>query len=676
MAFVRIGVNDKKDGYESSIWSVGTSGSETAHSLTTAHHDASPRWSPDGRFLLFVRPVRVGDKPEVPQLWLLPMSGGDAYPITHLPRGVSGPQWSPDGHLIAFMSDTNADDLARQHKQERPGGSGEGDADRQSDVRVITRAEYRSNDEGYLDPKHPQHVWVLAAPHAADEHTNPQPLTRGPFEDENIAWAADSSRLYFTTNPQLETYYELPRSELRSVPAGGGEPTQIASIDMGVQSLSPSPDGRRLAFIAASERPVRSYAQPDLWVIDASAGARPRNLTATFDWDVGAGVLGDNGAPRAGGGSRPLWTADGAAILEIYTREGRTQLARFDSSTGAETDLTRGDQAVINFRAAGGKLVYTLSTPTRINDLFVLDTAAPEKPPVQLTHVNDPLFDTLSLAVPQEISYRSFDGRRIQAWILKPLDFDPRRKYPLILDIHGGPHTAYGYIFEHEFQWMAAKGYVVLYPNPRGSTSYGQDFGNVIQYHYPGDDFRDLMAGVDEVIRRGYVDPARLGVTGGSGGGLLTNWTVGHTTRFAAAVAQRDIADWADWWYSADILFFHPNWFRAPPFEDPQDYRARSPITYIRNVKTPLMLVLGDADTRTPRARAASRCSVRSSIDTCRPSWCASPARPTSCRARASRGTASSGCSTSSAGSITGCSALPNRNTIRPTTRPAPEAMR
>jgi dipeptidyl aminopeptidase/acylaminoacyl peptidase len=170
----------------------------------------------------------------------------------------------------------------------------------------------------------------------------------------------------------------------------------------------------------------------------------------------------------------------------------------------------------------------------------------------------------------------------------------------LILNIHGGPHTAYGYVFDHEFQWMAAKGYVVLYPNPRGSTSYGQDFGNIIQYHYPGDDFKDLMAGVDEVLKKGYIDPKKLGVTGGSGGGLLTDWTVTQTQRFAAAVAQRDITNWADWWYSADFRQFEPSWFKGAPFEQEEDYKARSPITYVKNITTPMMFILGEADYRTP----------------------------------------------------------------------------
>jgi dipeptidyl aminopeptidase/acylaminoacyl peptidase len=216
--------------------------------------------------------------------------------------------------------------------------------------------------------------------------------------------------------------------------------------------------------------------------------------------------------------------------------------------------------------------------------------------------VNEKLLSQLNLTAPEEIWYSSFDGKKIHGWIQKPPDFDASKKYPFILNIHGGPHAAYGWVFDHEFQWMAAKGYVVLYPNPRGSTTYGQDFGNIIQYHYPGDDFKDLMAGVDEVLKRGYVDPKKLGVTGGSGGGLLTNWVVGHTNRFAAAVSQRDIASWAAWWYTADFTLFQPSWFKAPPFNDPQDYVNRSPITYIKDVHTPLMLILGEVDYRTPPA--------------------------------------------------------------------------
>ena len=203
---------------------------------------------------------------------------------------------------------------------------------------------------------------------------------------------------------------------------------------------------------------------------------------------------------------------------------------------------------------------------------------------------------------PEEIWYTSFDGRKIQGWILKPPAFDATKKYPFILQIHGGPHSAYGNTFTHEFQWMAAKGYVVLYTNPRGSSNYGQDFGNIIQYNYPGDDYKDLMAGVDEVLKKGYIDETRLGVTGGSGGGLLTNWVVTQTTRFKAAVSQRDISDWSNFWYTADFTLFTPTWFRKAPFEDPADFARRSPITYVAKIQTPLMFILGDEDWRTPPA--------------------------------------------------------------------------
>ena len=231
----------------------------------------------------------------------------------------------------------------------------------------------------------------------------------------------------------------------------------------------------------------------------------------------------------------------------------------------------------------------------------MLDAASPAAPK-KLTTFNDALFGQLTMNEPEEIWYTSFDGQKIQGWILKPPAFDAAKKYPLILQIHGGPHAAYGNTFTHEFQWMAAKGYVVLYTNPRGSSNYGQDFGNVIQYRYPGDDYKDLMAGVDEVLKKGYVDEARMGVTGGSGGGLLTNWVVTQTDRFKAAVSQRDISDWANFWYTADFTLFTPTWFRKAPFEDPADFARRSPITYVAKIQTPLMFILGEEDWRTPPA--------------------------------------------------------------------------
>jgi dipeptidyl aminopeptidase/acylaminoacyl peptidase len=610
VAFVRVTVNEKKDGYNTAIWTVSPAGGET-HQLTTGPRDSSPRWSPDGRYLAFVRVTEKDGKPDVPQLFMLPLAGGDSFQFTTIARGAGQPQWSPDGKTIAFVNDANAEDLSKQKEapansptpQASPATSptdkGKADDKRDSDVRVITQAVYRFNGAGYLDAKHPQHIWIVAAPRNADEKVMPKQLTKGRYSEDHVTWASDGSQLYFASDPVDEPYYEIDKTNIYSVATAGGSPVKLTSFDMGAGAFAVSPNGKQIAFVASTGQPVTSYTQPDLWVIDIAANAKPRNLTGKFDYDVGSGVGGDNAPPRAGGGTAPVWTADGRGIAAVYAKEGRANLATFDAANGQPVDITRGNQALLTFRlSSAGNLVYTLSTPTRVGDLFWLDRAGAT--PKQLTHFNDDLFSRLNLTEPEEIWYQSFDGKKIQAWIQKPPNFDPNKKYPLILNIHGGPHSAYGFVFDHEFQWMAAKGYVVLYPNPRGSTSYGQDFGNVIQYHYPGDDYKDLMAGVDELIKRGYIDEKKLGVTGGSGGGLLTNWTIVQTTRFAAAVSQRDIADWADWWYSADFTQFQPEWFRGAPFEDPDDFKARSPITFVKNVTTPLMLILGEADYRTP----------------------------------------------------------------------------
>ena len=648
VAFVKVTVDEKKTGYDTSIWSVATRGDEQPRRMTDGKHDSSPRWSPDGKWLVFVRAPEpavpaaasgAGNAPgrgQSPQLYLLPVSGGgESWKITDLPRGAGGPVWSPDSKMIAFTSDTSPEDLAKQRKKEAaaskdkdkdkeqsksenksdkedakpeagPAAAKSGDSvdDHESDVRVITRSVYRFNGAGYIDFKHPQHIWVINTPQSSEEDAKPMQLTSGKYQEDGIMWSLDSTTVYFTTTQVDDPSYEHPHADVYSVAARGGAPAKLLTINMAPREMSLSPDGKRAAFCASINEPVQSYTEPDLWVVDLAAGAKPKNLTANYDFDVCSGVGGDQGTPRAGGPDHVVWSADGSSLIASTAREGRANLIQVDIASDKISEITRGNQAVERFRAnkdASG-LVALISTPTNIGDLYWIDRGQASAQPRRLTHINEKLFSQLNLTEPEEIWYTSFDGKKIHAWIQKPPDFDASKKYPLILNIHGGPHAAYGFVFDHEFQWMAAKGYVVLYPNPRGSTSYGQQFGNIIQYHYPGDDFKDLMIGVDEVLRRGYVDPKKLGVTGGSGGGLLTDWIVGHTDRFAAAVAQRDIASWAAWWYAADFTLFQPSWFKAPPFQDPQDYVNRSPITYIQNVHTPLMLVLGEADFRTPPA--------------------------------------------------------------------------
>jgi dipeptidyl aminopeptidase/acylaminoacyl peptidase len=641
VAFTRVNVDDKGMGYETSLWTVAADGGSAPARLSSGTHDARPRWSPDGKRIAFLRTPMKDGKPQPPQIYILPTNGGggEAWQLTDVPQGAGAPVWAPDGMRIAFLCEANDKDLEKQKKlqairqrvqdekkkdeakppesnakaakgpaksEAKPDDAAKEtpDSDHESDVRTITRAVYRFNGPGYLDPKHITHLWVVDVPLApSEEPVAARQLTTGKYDEDNPHWSPDGTLIYVTTTHLDEPYYELPQTDIYAVPAAGGAMQKIAALDMGLDSYSISPDGKSIAFSASTTKPVNSYTQPDLWTLELTSGGKLTNLTANMDIDVGEGVFGDNRAPRGDSGSSPIWTPDGKAIIEIVAKEGRANLVRFplDNAGGAPTavttPVTTNDRAVGSYSAGPyGAIALILSSPTEVGDIFMLDGGEPR----QLTNLNQPLFSQLNLTPPEEIWYTSFDGRKIQAWVQKPPDFDPKKKYPLILNIHGGPHAAYGYVFDHEFQWMAARGYVVLYPNPRGSTSYGQEFGNIIQYRYPGDDYKDLMAGVDELIRRGYIDPAKLGVTGGSGGGVLTDWTVTHTTRFRAAVSQRDIADWANWWYTADFTLFQPEWFRQPPFLDPADYINRSALTYVTNIRTPMAFILGETDYRTP----------------------------------------------------------------------------
>src|SRR6185295_8680311 len=325
VAFVRVTVNDKKDGYNTSIWTVSPATRET-HQLTSGTRDSAPRWSPDGKYLVFVRITEKDGKPDVPQLFMLAMAGGDSFQFTSLTKGAGQPQWSPDGRMIAFVNNANPEDLAKQKETQKeglptpapaaaqpaaspvasPADAKKSEDKRESDVRVITRAVYRANGTGYLDFARPGHVWVVAAPRNADEKVVPKQLTSGKFAEDNVTWARDSSQIYFTSDRNEESYYDLPSTTVYSVPVSGGAPTTLTTFDMDAAGFAVSPNGKQFAFIAQIGRPVKSYRQPDLWVMDIAPNAKPRNLTENFDYDVAAGLTGDSSAPRGGGGNLPL----------------------------------------------------------------------------------------------------------------------------------------------------------------------------------------------------------------------------------------------------------------------------------------------------------------------------------------------------------------------------------
>ncbi|HKO57861.1 MAG TPA: S9 family peptidase [Thermoanaerobaculia bacterium] len=587
-AYVVTEADEKGDRYTTSLWSVETRAGATPRRITNGPRDTAPRWSPDGRSLAFLRAVEGKDgKPAPAQIDLLSLAGGEPRAITALDTAVESIVWSPNGKTIAFTTSTTPDSGKKDDEKKKD--------ERKSDVRVINQAVYRANGAGYADPVEHTHIWLIDV----SEDAKPKQLTKGDFDESEPAWSPDGTRLFFTSTRVSEGYYdENDPEDLYALPVSGGEPLKLADTTNGISRVSVSPDGKWIAFVASNDKAVRSYDQPDLFVVSTSGGEL-RNLTTRYDFDALGGLTGDQRSPRGARQQRAVWSPDSKTIYLTTAAEGKVNMQRVDVNGGPIEPWTSGKQEILNFAMSGGRTVALVSSPTRISDLFLVGS---DGAMTQLTDVNRKLWDELTLTEPEEIWYPSFDGRRIQAWVQRPPDFDPAKKYPLILNIHGGPHAAYGYTFDHEFQWMAAKGYIVLYPNPRGSTTYGQEFGNIIQFRYPGDDYKDLMAGVDALIARGWADPRKLGITGGSGGGVLTNHAITQTDRFAAAVSQRSISDWSAWWYTGDFTLFHPSWFRKAPWEDPQDYTARSAITNVEKIHTPLMLIEGEADYRTPPA--------------------------------------------------------------------------
>ncbi len=579
-AYTLVTVAEKGDRYETSLWVVSTDGQSAPRRLTAGPRDRAPRWSPDGQTIAFVRST---SDTGAAQIYLLPLVGGEAHRLTEVAKGAGAPVWSPDGRTIAFSSTTLPSDSAPEKDK--------------SDVHVVTRAVYRDNDEGWLDPARHDHIFEVAVDPSSDAPAKATAITSGNFDEDDLQWSRDGSQILFTSDRVDEPYYDNPDDDAFAVPKAGGAMSKTIDIDGPIRNVAPAPTGTGYAFAGWINPPHRqSFTQAAVfWSHDGTV----TKLTSG-EADIGSDVISDMHPPRGGGGDPLVWTPDGKSLYLAMTLHGRADIMKIDVATKAVTPVTSGAHDIISYSAtpSASRFALTMSDGTHPTELYALDPAT--KAMTQLTHVNDSLWKEVTVSPMERITYKSFDGTPIEAWVVKPPDFSPGKKYPLILNIHGGPHAAYGETFFHEFQVMAARGYVVLAPNPRGSTSYGEAFGNIIQYHYPGNDYKDLMVGVDTLIKRGYIDEKRLGVTGGSGGGLLTNWTITQTHRFAAAVSQRSIADWAAWWYTADFTLFTPSWFQEPPFKDPQEYAQRSPITYIQNVTTPLMLVEGEADSRTP----------------------------------------------------------------------------
>ena len=577
--YVRNSMDVMEDRRRSELWLVSADGN--AHRRLTAGtgNESSPRWSPDGTRLAYVSSAEGSS-----QISLRWMKTGQISELTQLLQSPSGITWSPNGEQIAFSMLVPEDPPRLAELPAKPEGAQWADP-----PRVITRLKNRADGEGYL-PHGYHHLFVLPA-----DGGTPRQITTGSFHHRDApAWTPDGNYLVFSANRNEEWEYEFRNSEVYKVSLSDGSIAALTDRNGPDHSPTVSPDGRQIAYLGYEDR-IRTYQVTRLYVQSADASDK-RLVTESLDRSV----------------SNPVWSPDGRDLFFQYTDEGNTKVAHV--TLGGKVTVLASDLGGTSYGrpyaggsfsvAENGRFAFTQTRPERLADVAMgsRDSTGVER----VTSLNDDLFGHKTLGKVDEIWWESsFDKRRIQGWIVTPPDFDPSRKYPLILEIHGGPISHYGDRFSAEVQLYASAGYVVLYANPRGSTSYGEEFGDLLYHNYPGEDYDDLMSGVDAVIARGYIDEENLFVTGGSAGGIMTAWIVGKTSRFRAAVAAKPVTNWYSKVLTADNWYGYYN-YRYPglPWENPEAYLKFSPISLVGNVTTPTLLMTGDADLRTPLSQA------------------------------------------------------------------------
>jgi dipeptidyl aminopeptidase/acylaminoacyl peptidase len=574
VVYVRRFMDVMRDRRRAQIWMVNADGSAHRPIEAGERDCGTPRWSPDGTRLLYV--CQHGSQAQIFVRW---MDTGQTAVVTRLVQSPGNVTWSPDGRQIAFTMRVPEEPRPLAPMPRPPAG-----AEWAPPPRVIDSVVYRVDGAGYLEPGF-THVFVVPA-----DGGSPRQLTSGAFHhDGEPAWTPDGRHLILSANRNPDWELEPLDSELHELDVTTGVLRPLTRRQGPDLAPAVSPDGRFIAYLGFDDT-RQSYRVTRLYVLERATGA-PRAVAETLDRDIGQAV----------------WSADSRGVYVSYDDQGTTRIALVPLAGaprvlagdlgGTSIDRPYGGGSFTVART--GAIAYTASAPDRLSDIAVLrGRGAPRR----LTALNDDLLGHKRLGAVEEMWFESsHDRRRVQGWLIKPPDFDPARTYPLILEIHGGPFANYGPRFSADFQLYAAAGYVVLSINPRGSTSYGEEFGNLIHHAYPGHDYDDLISGVDAAIARGFVDPARLYVTGGSGGGVLTSWIVGKTDRFRAAVVAKPVINWSSFVLTADFAsFFYRYWFPGPPWEHPEQYHARSPLSLVGKITTPTMLLTGEADYRTP----------------------------------------------------------------------------
>ncbi len=568
VAYVVTTVDQKQNRRTSSIWMATTDGSRAPWQFTTSPQSStSPRWSPDEQALAFLS-ARAGGNASAtetprPQVYVLSMQGGEARRVTNLKNGASSIQWSPDGTRLVCLSRTGQSDI-RPELAER------------SDVRHYRTTSYKFNDTGWFDDKR-SHLWVVEVKTGAAKQ-----ITSGDdWNDTDPQWSPDGTKIAFVSDRTGKAFDDSRNTDVWVMAAEGGPLTKISDHSEADRSPRWSLDGKTIAFVGSDHE----TSHPKIWLA-ASAGGAASTLAAK-DLDL---------IP-----SEIDWAEAGRAIYFETGVKGENHLFRIDLARKEVRLITSGPRAVrsADFNDQANKLVYLVNDFKHLDDVFVADlTGRNEK---QLTHHNAALWSKLQLQDVERITYKSSDGWDVDGFFVKPLGWEAGKKYPMILSVHGGPAGMYGVDWYHEFQVYAARGWAVFFPNPRGSTGYGEKFERGINGEWGGKDYADVMSGVEAILNKySWLDRDRLGVTGGSYGGFMTNWIVGHTNIFKAAVTLRSVVNFISDEGTRDGAYGHKRDFGGDLFEKFDLYWDRSPLKYAKNVKTPTLILHSENDFRVP----------------------------------------------------------------------------
>jgi dipeptidyl aminopeptidase/acylaminoacyl peptidase len=570
--YTRRWVNKMTDTWDDAVWIMDLDGERNRFLV----EGRNARWSPDGRSIAYLAP---GD-PVGTQIFVRWIHGGATSQITRVVETPGNLRWSPDGTQLAFTMRVAPAETWKIDLPKPPAGAKWTDTPRH-----VRTSHYRKDRAGFVEDGY-LHLFVVPA-----DGGSPRQLTEGDWnigaraygipDDVGLEWMPDGRHIVFDGLRDADADRRYRESHLYALDVESRAVRQITSRKGPWTTPVPSPDGRKLAFLGYEWTP-QTYKADELWLIDFD-GTDMRRVSSDLDRDP----------------MHVAWSRDGRSLLFNADDRGSRNVWQV-AIGGKPRQLTRGEQMLTVTSVSSQEwVVGTRSTAHEPGDVVAFRIASPNRIE-QLTHVNDDVLAGRQLAAVEELWYESTGGTRVQGWLVKPPGFDSQAKYPLILHIHGGPHSMYGVGFNYSFQNLAANGYLVLYTNPRGSTGYGTAFGNAIDNDYPSVDYDDLMAGVDAVMARGFVDASRLYVTGVSGGGVLSAWIISHNNRFAAAAVRAPVIDWISFAGTTDITSWGFARFQPPYWQDPRRWLDHSPLMHVENVRTPVLLMTGELDLRTP----------------------------------------------------------------------------